>query len=501
MQRIKDFLRARKVYAIGALFIVITLVLFTRGNDTPDWTTDTVSTGDVRNLISVSGAIDAIESAELAFPVSGTVAEVLVREGDTVTKGQVLASLVHNDLTAEYRDAYAALLIAEANERELVAGLRPEERDITKTTAEIAEEDLVRVTGEQNERVASAYRTLLSSDLEARPVDSGNNDTPPTVSGVYACGKEGSYRLKTYSSGASSGYSYRFSGLESGTDTAFTESADLFGTCGLALRFTAGVSYGNSEWTIDIPNTLGASYVANLNAYNLALTERANAVREAEQKLALAKQNETLDTAAPRSEALARSGALVLQAQARLSAAAALIEKQVLRAPFNGTVSHVDAVPGESLGTSPAVTLVSGSAFELTALIPEIDITHVDVGQKARIIFDARQDESHQATLTFISPLAREIDGVSYFEAKLMLDEDLSWLRSGLNADIDIIVEERLNVTRLPKRYLTGDEGSYTVLVPEGTAAVSRPVTVTFTGNDGFAAVEGIDPGTTVIAP
>jgi multidrug efflux pump subunit AcrA (membrane-fusion protein) len=502
MQSLKAFLRARIVYVVVGIFVVIAVILTVQAqNEVPDWTTDAVTVGAVKNLVSVSGIIDAVESAELAFSVSGTLESVSVKEGDVVTKGQVLATLSHNDLKAEYQDAYGALLVAEADLRELVTGLRPEERDIAKTTAEIAREDLTRITKEQDERVASAYRALLSTDLEARPNDNENDDTPPTISGMYTCGKEGTYTLEMFRSASRSGYSYRLSELETGTYTAYTESSAPLGNCGLAIQFADGATYGNSSWIIEIPNVRSASYVTNWNAYTLALTQKENAIREAEQKLTLAEQNETLDTASPRGEALSREEARVLQAQAKLASVRAQIEKQILKAPFDGTVSHIESVPGESVGATPLITMVSDNAFALTALVPEIDVTKVSVGQKADVVFDARQNEILSATIIFISPLARKIDGVSYFEAKLAMDGDIDWLRSGLNADVDIIIETHENVTRIPKRYLVGEEGSYTVLTPDGNTAKSVSVTVTAMGNDGFVGIEGIEAGTTIIAP
>jgi multidrug efflux pump subunit AcrA (membrane-fusion protein) len=486
---------------IALALLAVALIVAKRSNEAPLWITDTVSKGTVRNIISVSGVIDAVESAELAFPESGTLESVNVEEGDEVVRGQVLARLSHNDLKADYQDAYAALLIAEANRDELVSGLRPEERDVAKTNVAIAKEDLERTIKEQRERVENAYRTLLSSDLEARPDKSSNDDTPPVVSGTYSCEKEGVYVLDVYSSSARSGFSYRLSGLESGTYTAYTESPSPLGSCGLSIQFIAGESYSNSIWSIIIPNTESTSYITNLNAYELALTQEENAVREAEQDLVLAEQNQVLDTAGPRTEALSREEARVLQARARLAVVNAQIEKHILRAPFDGTVTHIDGVPGESLGTEPVITMVSDGAFALTALIPEIDVTKIAVGQKADVVFDAQQDEMLSATIIFISPLAKEIAGVSYFEAKLVLDEDVDWIRSGLNADIDLIVETREDVTRIPRRYLIEDGGKYTVLVPQGNDTKSVPVTVTFTGNDGFVEIKGLEVGATVIAP
>ncbi|HEU4677798.1 MAG TPA: HlyD family efflux transporter periplasmic adaptor subunit [Candidatus Paceibacterota bacterium] len=502
MSRLKTLFRNRLVL-IGAVLLVVAIVAFAlkSKNDAPTFTTDTVSVGAVKNVVSVSGTLDAADSVALSFPVTGTLASVSVTEGDTVTKGQELASLSHADLSAQYSDAYAALLIAEADRDELISGLRPEELAVTKTTAEIAREDLERVTKEQNDRVENAYRTLLSTDLEARPVDPENDDIAPTVSGTYACDKEGTYTLTMFRSASLSGYSYRLSGLESGTFTAYANAAAPLGSCGLYVQFADGESYGDSTWTIDIPNKTGASYVSDLNAYNLAKTERANEIAAATQKLTLATENASLDTATPRQEARTRADAKVLQAQARLQAVSANIDERVLRAPFSGTVTRVDAVVGETAGAGPIVTMVGDGSFELTALIPEIDVTKIQVGSKADVSFDARPDESFGATVVFVSPLAKQVEGVSYFEAKLALDEELDWLKSGLSADIDIVTGEKDGVLRVPRRYLIGENGSYSLLVPAGKGTRTVPVTVTFIGNDGFAAVEGIEAGTTVVAP
>lgn len=497
----KKFFRRRIVYISIAIIIgIIAIISIRSGNSAPTWITDTVSQGSVRNIISVSGNVDAINTAELAFPTGGILESVNVKEGDIVTKGQTLATLSHHDLNADYQDAYASVLIAEANRDELINGKRSEERDVSKTTTDIAKEDLIRITNEQNNRVQNAYRTLLSTDLEVRPEDESASSVAPIISGSYTC-TEGIYTIDLYRSGASSGYSYHLSGLESGTYTAYTESSSLLGTCGLSLQLISGETYGNSTWFIEIPNTESDSYVGNLNAFNLAITQRENAIREAEQKVTLAEQNNTLDTAAPRAEALSREEAQVLQSKARLAVVSSQIQDHVLVAPFSGTVTNIEPVVGESVGTAPVVTMIANDAFALTALIPEIDITRIRIGQKAEVVFDARDEETLPATLIFISPLAEEIDGVSYFEAKLVLDNTVDWLRSGLNADIDIIVDTRDNVSRIPRRFLKEENGSYTVLIPDGKNTKPVSVTVPFIGNDGYVEVAGLDTGVTIVAP
>ncbi len=497
----KKFLRSHVLLTTAiALIGISVLVWIATRSDTPTWTTTTVDQGTVRNIISVSGAVDAIDTADLAFPTGGILESLNAKEGDTVTKGQLLATLVHADLRADAQDAYAGLQIAEANRNELVNGISTEERNVSKTTLEIATADLNRTRDEQNDRVENAYRTLLSSNLQVRPLKNDNADIPPTVSGTYTC-DEGSYTLELFKSNARSGYSYKLSGIENGTYSAFTESSAPLGTCGLSIQFEANESYGNSTWIIDIPNKQSTLYVTNLNAYNLALTQRTNAIKEAEQKLTLAEQNNTLNIATPREELLVRADAQVLQAQARVAAVNAKIQDRTLMAPFDGTITNIEPVVGESVGTGPIITMVSNNAFALTALIPEIDITKLRIGQKADIIFDARQEETLAASIVFISPLAKEIDGVSYFEAKLVLDETVDWLRSGLNADIDIIMESHETVTRIPKRFLVEENGSSHVLVPDNDKTKNVPVTIVFEGNDGYVQINGVNVGDTVVAP
>lgn len=498
----KSFLLRNKFIIVGivAIGFVASFFLGSR-SDAPTWITEIVTRGTVANIVSVSGVMKAENIADLSFPVSGTIAEILVREGDTVQKGHILATLEQRELSAELRDAQGALLIARANQEELARGPREEERDVTDITVSIARENLARTKTEKAERVRNAFRTLLSEDLEAAPIDPGNDDTPPVISGSYTCNTKGTYQIDVFSSNARSGYSYRLSGLEAGTFSAYTEAAAPLGTCGLMIQFNADESYASKSWEVRIPNTSGASYVTNMNAYSLTLEEEKNAVAAAEQALLKAEADARLVNATPREEAASRAEASVIQAEARFAAVLARIEDRTLRAPFDGVVSAVDIVPGE-VSNGTAMTLVAESHYELTVRIPEIDITDVHIGQTAEVIFDAREEEPITSAVSFISKSATEIDGVAYFEAKLLFDNPPEWFRSGLNADVNIIVAEQMDTLRLPKRFVTkNDAGEDVVHVPEGDTTRDVPVTITFTGNDGFYAVEGLSEGTTVVAP
>jgi multidrug efflux pump subunit AcrA (membrane-fusion protein) len=156
---------------------------------------------------------------------------------------------------------------------------------------------------------------------------------------------------------------------------------------------------------------------------------------------------------------------------------------------------------GEANGNN-AITLVSRDAFSLTVRIPEIDITQVHMGQKAEVRFDAEPGETIEGTVAFVAPIATQIDGVAYFEATIHFEAPPEWMRSGLNADVDIVTHEERDVLRVPKRFLVHEGDMHALLYPRGATTTKERVDVVFSGNDGFVGISGnVHEGDTIVAP
>lgn len=487
--------------AVLVIGVVIAMMLGVGQQEAEPPVTAMVEVGDVRQLVSVSGVADARQTANLAFPVAGTVSAVLVAEGDEVAAGDALISLDSRTLQADRQDAVAALNRARADRDELLAGPTATARDATTQSVTLRQEALETTIRNENRKVENALRNLLSAGLTAYSDDGDTETSEPIVSGTYQCDEEGQYRLEVFTSGTASGFSYRLSGLESGTYPISVDRPIALGTCGLSIEFSPSENYNLTTWYIDIPNTRSSTYVANRNAYALAQTQAESAIALAERDLALAEANATDANAPARNEAIVRADAAVEQARARLARIDSTIADRTLTAPFPGTITTIDVLPGETVGTGPVVTMLTSSAFEITARIPEIDIGRLEIGQAVHMTFDARADEVVDGTIEFISLTATEIDGVAYYEATIAPVETPSWMRSGLNADVEIITSEAVDALRIPSRFLIQDETGYQVLRQVGETFATTTVEVVLLGNDGYAAITGISDGETIVAP
>lgn len=459
-----------------------------------------VERGTIENLVSVSGTVKLTNDATLSFAQTGTVAHVFVKEGDVVQEGQVLATLEQQKLMADLHDAEAYIAIQTANRDELIKGPSITERQVSAGDVLDAKNNLTRTTQEQDTQVETTRRTLLSTSLAAVPDDKENTDTPPTISGIYTCTTEDPYTFTTYPSGGTSGYSFTLSGRETGTYPAYTDTAQPFGSCGLFIQFAKGISYGSQKWQIEVPNKRSSAYVTNLNAYELAIEKRKNTIAAAQDAYTKAQLSESQKNSAPRDEAISRANANIAQARARLEALNAERANRSIVAPFTGTISNVHLTTGEtSLGGT--INLVSQNTSKLSVRIPEIDITKVTLGNTARVHLDARPNETLTAKVGFISPVATEVDGVSYYEALLFFDQAPDWLRGGFNADIDIVTESHNNTLRLPERFVTTVNGAPSVFVQNGNKRESRTIHTGFHGNDGFVEIKDLPEGFEVIAP
>lgn len=154
----------RKFLWISVLVVVIAASLwgFTRSSGQTDAKieTEAVTRGELRETVSATGALQALETIPVGTQVSGTINKLLVDFNDKVKKGQLLAQLDPSVLDMQLESAKAALDQAKARSADAVSALKEGEGLLQK--AYISDRDL---------------RTLkVNVTTSAAQVDSANAD-------------------------------------------------------------------------------------------------------------------------------------------------------------------------------------------------------------------------------------------------------------------------------------------------------------------------------------
>ncbi len=118
-----------------ALLPIVGIAVYAFTPRAPSYVTEQAIRGDLRQTVEAVGTVISERDLQLQFPVSGIVARVDVREGDTVRAGQRLLSLRAGNLAADIAATSARVQAAEAELRAREEGSRVE--DIAIAQAEV----------------------------------------------------------------------------------------------------------------------------------------------------------------------------------------------------------------------------------------------------------------------------------------------------------------------------------------------------------------------------
>jgi HlyD family secretion protein len=152
--------------------------------------------------------------------------------------------------------------------------------------------------------------------------------------------------------------------------------------------------------------------------------------------------------------------AQVQEAGARVSASRADTSRTVVKAPFDGIVAEVNGEVGEYLTPSPpgiptlpAVDLIDDSCLYVSAPIDEVDAAQLKVGMAGRISLDAYRGKHFTGKLRRIAPYVLALEKQARtVEVEVEFDSpaDIRHLLVGYSADIEVVVEARDGVLRIP---------------------------------------------------
>jgi HlyD family secretion protein len=170
-------------------------------------------------------------------------------------------------------------------------------------------------------------------------------------------------------------------------------------------------------------------------------------------------------------------------ARAQVRVAEAELAKATIVAPFDGVVAEVSTEVGEwvtpspPLLTSPAVVdLIDPTTLYVSAPMDEVDSAQIRAGQAVKLTIDSRPGDVFAAKVVRVAPYVLDLEAQNRtVEIEVELDDATraAELLPGTSADVEVVLEVRDNVLRVPtSALLEGDR----VLVLEEGVLVERAV-------------------------
>jgi HlyD family secretion protein len=238
--------------------------------------------------------------------------------------------------------------------------------------------------------------------------------------------------------------------------------------------------------------------------------------REAQRMLRLRKNNvvaeEQTDKAVAEAEALkAECQAAQTQvgvSESRLAVARAKLERTRLVAPFDGVIAEINGELFEyvtpspvGIPTPPAVDIIDNACFYVTAPIDEVDAGGIRVGMPARITMDAFPDRRFEGTVRRIADYVLDLEKQARtvdVEVVFTHPGDIKYLLAGYSADIEVILDTRNDVVRVPTEAVMGGRYAY-VFLPDPGKVEKREIRTGLSNWDQTEVLDGLSPDELVV--
>jgi HlyD family secretion protein len=369
----------------------------------PNIRTAIIDRGSLTLVVNANGNIAAERSVRLSFDTPGLVAEIAVREGQTVSAGQVLARQDDTAQRLAVEQAKANVMVAELSLQRLQAP--PDPRDVAVAEAQV-------------QAAESSYNALFSTVTSAQ---------------IRAAEAQASQAAAAY-------------------ETAIQHRKD------------AGGQYATDSvpFQIALAQEGQASFNAEIARLQVQLLRRgpdARTIAAAKAQIEASKLRlEQMKAPIPQGQ-LDQAKISIEQAKFALEQAERQLTKVVLTAPFDGVVSNLAIREGAlSVTGVPAIVLVDVSQFHVDVRVDEIDIGLLREGQPVKLAVDALGGETINGRVDRIALVADQTGTVTTYQVRMALNPTEANVKAGMTVSAAITVQEVTNVVRVPNQFVRLDK-------------------------------------------
>jgi HlyD family secretion protein len=194
--------------------------------------------------------------------------------------------------------------------------------------------------------------------------------------------------------------------------------------------------------------------------------------------------------------------------ESQLDMALANLERTRLTAPFDGVVAEINGelfeyVTPSPLGvaTPPAIDIIGSNCFYVIAPIDEVDAADIRVNMPARITMDAfgarRFDGRVRRIADYVLDIEKQARTVDV-EVSFNNPSDIKNMLAGYSADIEVILDVRKDVVRVPTEAIMDGRRVYVFLAAE-KKIVERTIRAGISNWDWTEVIEGLPPRAQVV--
>lgn len=485
---------------VGAGLFVLRMTNRPVTAETPVATT-VVERGHIEETVTATGNVAADRQVSLAFASSAEIVEVLVKEGQQVEAGGVLARLDTASLEWQVARAQASLDTAQARLEQAQKPATDQDLASARAALDSAKANYDKVeAGSSDEEVASAQASLDSARANYKKVKAG-----PTEEDLAAA------RAQLESARASLKQAQAaYDRIKDQPDAAMRQESLNLQNATITLEQAQANYDALANHPTDSELASAAAQVAQAEASLAALLERptgselasaASQVSQAEASLAqLQSRPDPADMAVYQFQ--------VQEAIVALDQARSQLEDGVIEAPFAGVIIAVQIQAGEWANPgSPAIVLAASQPLVLELNVDEVDVAQLAQGQTAYLSFDALKATDQDrvlGTVTQIDPASTNVGGAVAYGLQISFDPGTLPVRLGMTANVEIVVASADDALLVPNRAIEADReaGRYYVTRQRSGGTTERiEVQIGLRTETNTQIVEGLAEGDRLVLP
>lgn len=420
---------------------------------------------DVVEVVVATGRVRALVQSDVGSETGGVVSEVLVREGDMVEAGQLVARMRREELLEQWNAARAAVETARRELQQASRGSLAEE--IIRARAELEQAEQV-----GRARLEAALQRLRQLEAGGRREEVARAQS--ALSEAESRRKQAEADLRRarqlYEAGALSRADVEK--LETALDAA--RAAEESARAQLAL----------------------AKQPARSEEIEAAKAEVQSARASYEQSVRAARANMQLLLRKPLREEVEVAKARLRQAEANVRLVEERLRQRDVFAPVGGIVVRRNVEPGQSvLAGQSLLSIADMSRVEILMETDEANLPKLATGQAATVVVPAYRDQPFRATVTQVGPEIDTQRGV--VTVRLKPQRIPPFLRPDMTVDVSVEVKQLKGAITVPVSAVVARSGDSVFVVRNGVVR-AKPVKVLVRGEE-VVAVERLSPQDLVV--